>query len=48
MTAHAMAGDEDRFRRAGMDEYLSKPVKTEELTELLKRYASVSLLSKID
>jgi two-component system sensor histidine kinase/response regulator len=48
MTAHAMAGDEDRFRRAGMDEYLSKPVKTEELTELLKRYASVSLLNKMD
>jgi signal transduction histidine kinase/CheY-like chemotaxis protein len=48
MTAHAMAGDEDRFRRAGMDEYLSKPVKTEELTELLKRYASVPLLNKMD
>jgi signal transduction histidine kinase/DNA-binding response OmpR family regulator len=48
MTAHAMAGDEDRFRRAGMDEYLSKPVKTEELTELLKRYASVLLSNRID
>ena len=48
MTAHAMAGDEERFRRAGMDEYLSKPVKTGELTELLNRYASVSLSNKID
>jgi signal transduction histidine kinase/DNA-binding response OmpR family regulator len=48
MTAHAMAGDEERFRRAGMDEYVSKPVKSEELTALLKRYASVSLSIKTD
>jgi signal transduction histidine kinase/CheY-like chemotaxis protein len=48
MTAHAMAGDEVRFREAGMDDYVSKPMKSEVLTELLKRYASVSLSSTLD
>jgi two-component system sensor histidine kinase/response regulator len=48
MTAHAMAGDEVRFRKAGMDDYVSKPMKSEVLTELLKRYASVSLSSTLD
>jgi two-component system, sensor histidine kinase and response regulator len=35
MTASAMKGDEDRARGAGMDDYITKPVKVEELDSIL-------------
>ncbi len=37
LTAHAMAGDRERFLEAGMDDYLSKPVELEGLTHALDR-----------
>ena len=40
MTAHAMVGDKERCQAAGMDDYLSKPIRPEELSEVLKRYSS--------
>jgi len=37
VTAHAMAGDRERCLQAGMDGYLSKPIRPTELHELLAR-----------
>jgi CheY-like chemotaxis protein len=40
MTAHAMVGDKDRCLEAGMDSYISKPLKAEELFEILEHVAA--------
>ena len=39
MTAHAMKGDRERCLAAGMDEYLTKPIRSAELFKLLEGYA---------
>jgi CheY-like chemotaxis protein/HPt (histidine-containing phosphotransfer) domain-containing protein len=40
ITANAMAGDRDACLRAGMDDYVSKPIRTDELCAVLERWAA--------
>jgi two-component system, sensor histidine kinase and response regulator len=40
MTAHAMKGDEDRCMKAGMDDYVSKPVSRNALAAAIERTAN--------
>ncbi len=47
MTAHAMAGDKERCVEAGMDDYITKPIRGEELSDLLERYLPVALTGKV-
>jgi CheY-like chemotaxis protein len=40
LTSFAMRGDQEKFLAAGFDGYLSKPVNTRELPELVKQWMS--------
>jgi len=40
LTAHALKGDRDRCTEAGMDGYLTKPIRTEELDAVLDIYTA--------
>ncbi|HUB76704.1 MAG TPA: ATP-binding protein [Solirubrobacteraceae bacterium] len=43
MTAESMAGDRERCLAAGMDDYVSKPIRCEELAAVLERRLAASL-----
>jgi CheY-like chemotaxis protein len=40
MTANAMQGDKEKCLEAGMDDYISKPVRLEDLVTLLQKWAT--------
>jgi two-component system sensor histidine kinase/response regulator len=41
MTAHAMVGDKERCLEAGMDDYITKPIRSDALVEMLERHSVV-------
>jgi len=45
MTAHAMKGDRERCLASGMDGYVSKPIRSQELLDALQRVISVPQLT---
>ena len=47
LTANAMAEDRDRCLAAGMDDYLTKPIRPAELTGLLARYLPATSTEKV-
>jgi CheY-like chemotaxis protein/HPt (histidine-containing phosphotransfer) domain-containing protein len=44
LTAHAMVGERDKVLAAGMDDYLSKPLKPHTLEHMLERYVAKALV----
>jgi CheY-like chemotaxis protein len=47
MTVHAMAGDRERCVEAGMDDYITKPIQPQELSELLKRHSRATTTEEV-
>jgi PAS domain S-box-containing protein len=47
MTAHAMVGDRERCLAAGMDDYITKPIRIDELTSLLVRYSPKNFAGRL-
>jgi CheY-like chemotaxis protein len=45
LTADSLSGDKEKCIEAGMDDYTTKPVRTEEILSMLNRWAPVPVMS---
>jgi len=43
ITAYALEGDKEKCIEAGMDDYISKPIRVNELAEVLKKYQTAEI-----
>jgi len=47
VTAHAMVGDRERCLEAGMDDYITKPLRLQDLSGLFERFSSAAVLPAV-
>jgi CheY-like chemotaxis protein len=47
LTADAMTGDREKCLQAGMDDYLNKPLKPEQITNMLQRWVQKDILADV-
>ena len=48
LTAHALYGDRERFLSAGMDDYVSKPIKMQEFFDAIDRLSGKNISDSLD